>query len=248
VEATFMSPFRARALVVSLLVTVVVAGTSAVGSATSTTTTSPRTSPRTSTPRSTPKPSAAATTTTTATPRSKPRPAATATTTAAPKQLRTITYSIATAGKVTTRVEDFARQVAETLADARGWSRANLVFTRVATGGRFTVWLSAAGRVPSFGKPCDAVYSCRAGRNVVINEDRWKGATASWTKVGATLREYRNLVVNHEVGHWLGQGHGSCRRAGAPAPVMQQQSKDLGGCVANAWPLDREIANVRVPT
>ena len=223
-----MSPARAVVLALSLLVPVVATGTTA--SATTTTTTAPKSTPR-------------ATTTTTTSPNAR----STTTTVPAKPKTRTITYSVASKGKVSVNLDEFARQVAETLADQRGWSRAGLVFTRVASGGQFTVWLSVSARVPSFGKPCDAVYSCRAGRNVVINEDRWKGATASWTKVGGSLREYRNLVVNHEVGHWLGHGHASCRKGGAKAAVMQQQSKSLGGCVANAWPLDREIASVRVP-
>ena len=52
----------------------------------------------------------------------------------------------------------------------------------------------------------------------------------------------------HEVGHWLGLGHRTCRGRGTVALVMQQQSKDLRGCVANAWPLDTEVADARIPT
>jgi hypothetical protein len=146
-----------------------------------------------------------------------------------------------------TDLTQFARQVAETLSDRRGWARAGIAFKQVESGGRFTVWLSAASEVPSFGAPCDVDYSCRAGRNVVINDDRWRRTTAAWKAVGGSVREYRNLVVNHEVGHWLGLGHARCSRSGAVAAVMQQQSKGLGGCVANAWPLDREVSRARVP-
>ena len=49
------------------------------------------------------------------------------------------------------------------------------------------------------------------------------------------------MVINHEVGHWLGHGHETCATKGGPAAVMQQQSIDLEGCRFNPWPLESEI-------
>jgi hypothetical protein len=56
------------------------------------------------------------------------------------------------------------------------------------------------------------------------------------------------MLVNHEVGHLLGQHHPAdpqCRAPGRPAPVMAQQSTELEGCLPNAWPLPAEIAYAR---
>jgi hypothetical protein len=134
-------------------------------------------------------------------------------------------------------LEQFARDVAATYVDPRGWGLGGAVrLARVPAGGSFTIWLAASARVPRFGGPCDAFYSCMQDRNVVINEDRWLSGTPAWNGSGASLADYRHMVVNHETGHWLGFTHAECRGAGATAAVMQQQSISMRGCTPSAWP------------
>ncbi|MBC7943031.1 DUF3152 domain-containing protein [Candidatus Saccharibacteria bacterium] len=160
---------------------------------------------------------------------------------AAAATVKTVTYSVTTKGVVTADLAEFRSQANATLNDNRGWARFGTVFREVASGGNFTLVLSEANQVPSFSSGCSADYSCRAGRYVIINQDRWLGATPSWNSAGGSIRDYRSMVVNHETGHWLGHNHESCGGAGSPAPVMQQQSIDLQGCSFNAWPLDSEL-------
>ncbi|MCO5319416.1 MAG: DUF3152 domain-containing protein [Microthrixaceae bacterium] len=162
---------------------------------------------------------------------------------AAPPE-RVITYRIATRGVITADLGHFARHVASTLADPRGWSAGGAIqFRQVAGPADFTIWLAEASTLPSFGSPCHPRWSCRSGSNVIINQDRWQGATSTWPY---GLDSYRHYVVNHEVGHWMGLGHLSCTGgAGARAPVMAQQSKGgaaRGECRFNVWPTPGEVA------
>ncbi|MCR8526100.1 DUF3152 domain-containing protein, partial [Escherichia coli] len=137
---------------------------------------------------------------------------------------RRVTYSVTTRGRTTTSVRDFARLAQETYDDARGWRAGGVQIRRVPRGGDFTLVLSEARLVPSFSSTCSATWSCRVGRFVIINQERWAHASPAWNAARQTLRDYRHLVVNHETGHWLGHGHVGCPGSG-PAPVMMQQSK-----------------------
>lgn len=154
---------------------------------------------------------------------------------------RVVTYDVMTKGAVIANFAEFRTQANATLNDGRGWSRLGVTFQEVQSGGSFTLVLSEASQMTSFSSGCGVDYSCRAGRYVIINQDRWLGATPSWNGAGGSLRDYRHMVVNHETGHWLGHGHSSCSGAGQPAQVMQQQSIDLQGCAFNAWPTAGEL-------
>ncbi len=154
---------------------------------------------------------------------------------------RTVTYSVRTRGSIDASVATFKRLAQQTYDDPRGWRAMGIRFKRVSSGGDFTLWLSQASKVPSFSSACSTTYSCRVGRNVVINEARWQHATPAWDDNRGTLRDYRHMVVNHETGHWFGRGHASCGGKGQLAPVMQQQSKGLKGCRINPWPKTSEL-------
>jgi hypothetical protein len=159
---------------------------------------------------------------------------------------RTVTYHVETRGTITADFAEFKAQANETLNESRGWSRLGVSFKEQVSGGDFTLVLSDNDNVPDFGYPCDSTYSCQSGRYVIINQDRWLGATQPWNEAGGDLRNYRHMVVNHETGHWLGHGHTTCSGAGNAATVMQQQSITLGGCKFNPWPLDNEIWSTRL--
>lgn len=137
----------------------------------------------------------------------------------------------------------FVDVVRATLTDPRGWARAGFTFTFDAGQAPFTVVLAEGGEVDELCRPyvVRSAYSCQNGPVVALNADRWRTATPEWT---GTLDDYRRMLVNHEVGHLLGQHHPlvACPAPGVPAPVMAQQSTELDGCAPNPWPLDWEVA------
>lgn len=150
-------------------------------------------------------------------------------------------YVVATRGRVTADLDRFRAEVAAVYADPRGWRRAHHRFREVRRGGDFTVVLAQAEYLPTYSSTCSSFYSCRVGRFVILNQDRWRRGSPYFP---GDLSTYRRMVTNHETGHWLGRGHASCPGVGQKAPVMQQQSKGLDGCRVNSWPLPREIRAV----
>jgi hypothetical protein len=135
----------------------------------------------------------------------------------------------------------FERVVRRTLTDARGWTRAGFRF-RFTRGAPYVVVLAEGHEVDALCEPYDTAgrYSCQIGPVVALNADRWRHATPEWT---GDLASYRQMLVNHEVGHLLGRHHPDpqCPAPGARAPVMAQQSTELEGCLPNPWPLRWEI-------
>jgi hypothetical protein len=131
----------------------------------------------------------------------------------------------------------FAATVERILGDPRSWGHGGQYrFQRVATGPvRFRVTLAAPDEVDKLCSELDTngYTSCRQGNRSVINQNRWESAVSGWP---ADLLTYQDYVINHEVGHALGHGHQHCPGAGRPAPVMQQQTLNLEGCVPNGWP------------
>ena len=143
-------------------------------------------------------------------------------------------------------------QVVDTAAaiflDGRGWRLDGaLRFVRVdnAEDADFVLMLAEATEIPSFSDECvswqtgEPDASCTVGNLVIINDLRWRdGALGD----PIPLADFRIHEINHEVGHWLGQGHFGC--LGGLAAVNQQQFRSLAGCQPNAWPLPWEKAMV----
>ncbi|MFD9614379.1 DUF3152 domain-containing protein [Streptomyces sp. NPDC059083] len=140
----------------------------------------------------------------------------------------------------------FADAVQKTLNDKRSWAgQGEMTFERISSGDpKFVITLASPGTTGAWcaksgldttvdNVSCDSASTQR----VMINAFRW--AQGSSTFGPKAMHAYRQMLINHEVGHRLGHGHVSCRTKGALAPVMQQQTKSLNidgiPCRPNPW-------------
>ncbi|AXG80121.1 DUF3152 domain-containing protein [Streptomyces paludis] len=142
--------------------------------------------------------------------------------------------------------ELFADAVQKTLNDNRSWAHNGaMTFERVFSGqpdfvitlaspGTTGVWCAKSGLDTTVDNvSCDSAATDR----VMVNAYRWaQGAKTFGPKA---MFAYRQMLINHEVGHRLGHNHESCRTPGELAPVMQQQTKTLEidgiKCRPNPW-------------
>jgi hypothetical protein len=160
---------------------------------------------------------------------------------------KTYHYCVASRGADTaTYVPDLKKKLTSTYDDLRGWSLDGQVqFVYATSGCDFTVWLASSSQMPTFGAICDEIWNCEVANNVVVNLDRWLRTSDSWQAYGGSVEDYRVMLINHETGHMLGFQHLTCPGKGQPAPVMMQQSIDMGGCVFNIWPVQSELTTLR---
>ncbi|WP_461038304.1 DUF3152 domain-containing protein [Streptomyces mayteni] len=142
--------------------------------------------------------------------------------------------------------EFFAQVVHQTLNDPRSWgNNGERSFARVSAGeydfvitlaspGTAADWCARSGLdITQDNVSCDSSNTER----VIINAWRWAQGSETY---GDDISGYRQMLINHEVGHRLGLGHAVCPAEGALAPVMLQQTKYLTTngvtCVPNPWP------------
>ena len=141
----------------------------------------------------------------------------------------------------------FAADLLSVLCDERSWIRSGEVRFRYDPGGPLLIGLrkpaSAEKRcMQLIGLSVNYYYSCAGSREIVLNSDRWFKGSDHWP---GAVPAYRQMLVNHEVGHTLGHHHRGCAKDGAYAPVMMQQSKGLTTngrtCKPNPWPRPYEL-------
>ncbi|MFH8975092.1 DUF3152 domain-containing protein [Streptomyces sp. NPDC017890] len=136
-----------------------------------------------------------------------------------------------------------AKEIAGILAAPRGWTHdPDNAFQLVGAGSPHDITIKIATPATAdalcwagIQQDTGGEYNCEVPGGVVVNLKRWVKGSPTFD---GPIHDYRALIINHEMGHFLGHGHVTCGGAGRLAPVMMQQIKGLHGCVANAWPYD----------
>ncbi|MFI2375989.1 DUF3152 domain-containing protein [Streptomyces sp. NPDC018964] len=164
----------------------------------------------------------------------------------APGKGQKVTYRVDVEQGLGLDGELFAEAVHRTLNDNRSWAHNGArTFERVHSGevdfvitlaGPDTTadWCAKSGLDTTVDNvSCDSA----ATERVMINADRWARGADTY---GDEMHAYRQMLINHEIGHRLGHNHVTCDKDGDLAPVMQQQTKFLDhdgiSCRPNAWP------------
>ncbi|SHN31318.1 DUF3152 domain-containing protein [Actinacidiphila paucisporea] len=150
-------------------------------------------------------------------------------------------YKVEVEGGIMLSATDAAHEIAEILANPRGWTADGHDGFQLVSSGHadFVIKIATPDTVDDI---CGAAglltrgeVNCDVGATVVVNLKRWMLGSPEFD---GPIGDYRALIINHEVGHRIGHHHEGCPGPGKPAPVMMQQIKGLKGCTANEWPYD----------
>nr|WP_240188297.1 DUF3152 domain-containing protein [Nakamurella flavida] len=178
---------------------------------------------------------------------------------------RVVTYAIQVEDGIQDAAADaaFAAQVDAILADPRSWIGGGQISLQRVAGPDASFQIALTSQMTAHSNDLcgfsvqlePSCYERDSGR-VLINNSRWvRGAMA----YGTDLSGYRTYVINHEVGHALGNGHQPCPVNGGQAPVMMQQSWSVANddlaylnpqvippdgkvCTANPYPFPDAVA------
>ena len=143
---------------------------------------------------------------------------------------------------------EFVRIVKSVLNDVRGWRKYNHRFIFVDNRkANITIRLASLRHMKrDYNESFTGLSVCNMSTRVIdINAGRWFGGSV---QSGLDLEQYRQYVINHEVGHALGCKKHAAVCVNGMAPVMMQQTigthckKHKHTATPQPWPLPEDAA------
>jgi len=125
----------------------------------------------------------------------------------------------------------------ETLNDPRGWYSLGYKFVERSKNYDFLIKKKTTGEINNETKSMSlhnlsvTFKGYFETTEVWINRENWNSVPINFT---GTHKEYRQYLVQHEIGHVLGYDHVTYR-VGRKCPVMYQQTKGTLKCKPNPW-------------
>jgi Protein of unknown function (DUF3152) len=81
--------------------------------------------------------------------------------------------------------------------------------------------------------------SCAEQGIVVVSAYQWAAGSKAF---GDEAAQWRDYLINHPIGHLLGEPDALCGGTGQLAPIMQNQELDITPCEPNGWPFPASSA------
>lgn len=130
-------------------------------------------------------------------------------------------------------------KIMRVLNDERGWNKFGYKFTLTQVMPDFIITIARNSKIKEVCNFDGLSCADLTAKMIYLNYENWKYGCI---KSKLSLDDYRTYMICHEVGHIIGKDHISllvCSR-GEKCPVMVQQTKGIGKCKANCWPLNYE--------
>ena len=143
-----------------------------------------------------------------------------------------ITYRTIVDHGVEYSAKEFANEISVYLADPDGWISRGYTF-EASPRGKIQIHLSSPDTLVAKGCP-SRTLSCAEmnGTHMRLNAGLWNGTLKNKSGL-LQLKDYRQYMVTHEMGHILGFDHVECTGPKDPAPLMMQQTLGISVCVPN---------------
>jgi hypothetical protein len=141
------------------------------------------------------------------------------------------TYSYCDSAGSTAETEVLSSSAASAFSDSSSWAMGGrLKFVPVKSNCNFSISLVDSNAMSRLNSACSGQSSCQSGNAIELNLSNWLAAPVTWT---TGIDSYRQQMIDHEVGHWLGFNHASCTLKSSPVPILENPTVVLDGCSPN---------------